>query len=247
MRSENTIAIKSNRYVLILALILTVEFIALAFNPHERSAWLLENMLFVLFFTALVFSHRKFPFSKVSYTLIFIFLFLHEIGAHYTYSLVPYDDWAEWGFSLNISEWLGWQRNHFDRFLHFLYGLLLTYPLREFYFRVADAKGFWAYFIPLILVMATSMIYELIEWGAAAIFGGELGMAYLGTQGDIWDGHKDMALASLGALIAMLITLAINLAIQNDFHREWSESLRIKHPEPLGEEELKRLLSDKRE
>ncbi len=75
------------------------------------------------------------------------------------------------------------------------------------------------------------------------LFGGDLGMAYLGTQGDVWDGHKDMALASLGALIAMIITLIVNLAIQKDFHREWSESLRIKHPAPLGEEEIKRLLA----
>src|SRR5690606_31625068 len=103
-------------------------------------------------------------------------------------------------------------------------------------------KGFWGYFFPLDLVMATSMLFELFEWGAAELFGGDLGIAYLGTQGDVWDAHKDMALASLGALIAMLLTLAINCRIQKRFAREWRESLRIKQREPLGEVEIRRLL-----
>ena len=84
--------------------------------------------------------------------------------------------------------------------------------------------------------MSTSMIYELIEWGAAATFGGETGMAYLGTQGDVWDAHKDMALASLGACVTMGITVAINRATQRDFAAEWADSLRVKEPEPPDEE-----------
>jgi putative membrane protein len=87
------------------------------------------------------------------------------------------------------------------------------------------------------------MLYELIEWGAAAAFGGDLGQAYLGTQGDVWDSHKDMALASLGALITMLVTAAINLRLQRDFADEWNESLRVKNPRPLGEDEMRRLLN----
>ena len=94
--------------------------------------------------------------------------------------------------------------------------------------------------------MSTSMIYELIEWAAAEIFGGDLGVAYLGTQGDVWDAQKDMALASLGALIAMLLTLMINRCIQRDFAQEWANSLRIKHTSPLGEDEIARLLKEKR-
>jgi putative membrane protein len=118
--------------------------------------------------------------------------------------------------------------------------LLLAYPAREVFLRVADVRGFWGYFLPLEVVMATSMLYELIEWGAASAFGGELGAAYLGTQGDPWDAHKDMALATLGAIVAMLITAAINRRYQRDFAREWAESLRVKHPEPLGEDALTR-------
>ena len=99
-------------------------------------------------------------------------------------------------------------------------------------------------FLPLDLTMSTSMMYELIEWGAAKLLGGDLGMAYLGTQGDIWDAHMDMALASLGALIAMMVTALINIKLQRDFAREWNESLRIKGQLPLGEDRIKRYLDE---
>jgi putative membrane protein len=123
----------------------------------------------------------------------------------------------------------------FDRLVHFSYGLLLAYPIREMFLRIGNVRGFWGYFLPLDLTMSTSMLYELIEWGAAEYFGGDLGMAYLGTQGDVWDAHKDMALASLGALIAMLITVLVNRRMQRDFAREWAESISVKSRQPLGE------------
>jgi len=127
--------------------------------------------------------------------------------------------------------------------VHFCYGLLLAYPVREVFQRVVRLRGFWGYFFPLDITMSTSMLYELVEWGAAAVFGGDLGQAYLGTQGDIWDAHKDMAFASLGALIAMLITAGINIRVQRDFAAEWNESLRVKDSRPLGEDEMRRLLN----
>jgi putative membrane protein len=138
-----------------------------------------------------------------------------------------------------------WDRNHFDRLVHFSFGLLLAYPVKELYSRVANAQGFWGYFFPLELTMASSMMYELVEWGAAELFGGDLGMTFLGTQGDVWDAHKDMALASLGALIAMLITMFINLSIQRNFKEEWESSLKIKSNVPLGEDEIARLMKER--
>lgn len=211
--------------------------VALGISPHDRADWLLENALLFAGVAVLVATHRSFPFSKVSYTLIFAFLCLHAVGAHYTYSLVPYREWLE---ALGAAP-AGDGRNHFDRFVHLSYGLLLAYPVREVFVRVADAKGFWAYYLPLDVVMATSMLYELIEWGAAEFLGGDLGVAYLGTQGDPWDAQKDMALAAIGGIIAVLFTAVINWHFQRDFARNWSESLRVKHPEPLGEETLERL------
>lgn len=227
-----------HRFALGLVVVYAALFIALAVAPHDRADWALENALALLAVVALVLTRNRFPLSRVSSALIFLFLCLHTIGAHHTYSLVPYDRWIRAATGWSLQEAMGWERNHYDRFVHFAYGLLIAYPIREFFLRVADARGFWGYFLPLDVTLSTSFLYEMIEWGAAEVFGGELGIAYLGAQGDVWDSHKDMALAALGATGAMAITAAINMALQRDFAREISESLRVKRLEPLGEEEL---------
>jgi putative membrane protein len=229
------------RYVLALALLFAAVWVALAIAPRYREDWALENALVVALVVALLASYRPFPLSRVSYTLIFVFLCLHEVGAHYTYSEVPYNAWTERLLGRPFNDLVGWERNHFDRLTHFCYGLLLAYPLREIFLRVANVRGFWGYFLPLDFTMSTSMVFELFEWSAAEMFGGDLGAAYLGTQGDIWDAHKDMLLASLGALIAMSITALINIRLQRDFAREWAESFRVKRTLPLGEVEIARM------
>ena len=233
------------KYALNLGIIFLVLFIVLAVNPIDRHDWMLENLLVVIIVPVLIFSSKNFPLSKISYTLIFIFLCLHEIGAHYTYALVPYDQWFNSIFGRTFNSIFGWERNHFDRLVHFSYGLLLAYPIREMFHRVVNVSGFWGYFLPLDVCMSTSMLFELFEWAAVEIFAGDLGVAYLGTQGDIWDAHKDMGLASLGAVVAMLVTAMINYKLQRDFAKEMSESLKVKSKEPLGEAEIKRMLNDK--
>jgi len=235
---------KCSPYVLCLLTLLVVIWVVLAINPWHRADWALENGLAIAFVLVLVFTFKIFPLSRISYTMIFLFLTLHLIGAHYTYSEVPYNEWSEAVFGRSINSIFGWERNHYDRLVHFSYGLLLAYPIREFFLRIADVKGFWGYFFPLDITMSTSVMYELIEWGAAIYFGGALGAAYLGTQGDVWDAHKDMALATIGAVVSMMITLIINLCIKHDFAREWNESLRIKHTDPLGEEAIARMLKE---
>jgi len=237
--------ISHRRYVQVLAGLFAAIWTALAIAPLYRSDWLLENVLVVAFVLTLTISYRRFPLSRVSYTLIFLFLCLHEIGAHYTYSEVPYDVWTEALFGRPFNDLMGWRRNNFDRLIHFFYGLLLAYPLREVFLRIANVRGFWGYFLPLEFTMATSMMFELFEWGAAELFGGDLGMAYLGTQGDIWDAHKDMLLASLGAAASMIIAATVNMSLQRDFGREWAESLRVKRKLPLGEIEVGRLRRDR--
>ena len=206
----------------------------LAIEPVDRADWLLENVLLLPAFLLLFWGWKHQLFSRTSHTLIFLFLCLHEVGAHYTYSKVPYDAWTEAVFGVSLNETFAWERNHYDRLLHFLYGFLCAYPCREIFLRLAQARGFWSYFLPLDLMISTSALFELIEWAVAVFLGGDLGTAYLGTQGDEWDAHKDIALASLGALIAMVITAAINRSRQRDFAREWSQSLRVK---PSPEEE----------
>jgi len=219
--------------VLLLSTLLGIEFIALAIAPADRNDWLLENVLFVLFVAAMIGSYRKLTLSRNSYLLIFLFLSLHLLGAHYTYAQVPYDRWFESLTGRSINGLFGWERNNFDRLVHFCYGLLLAYPVREVLQRVVKLRGFWGYFFPLSVTMSTSMCYELIEWGAAAILGGDVGQAYLGTQGDVWDAQKDIAFAGSGALIAMLVTVGMNVRFERDFVGESNNSLRVKPARPL--------------
>ena len=220
-------------YLWTLGLVYLAWWVLMAVEPLDFKDWLMENVLVVLGLALLLFTAKAFPLSRISYTCIFVFMVLHALGAHYTYAKVPYQEWFPS---------LAGGRNHFDRLVHFSYGLLLAYPIREMFLRIGNVRGFWGYFLPLDLTMSTSMLYELIEWGAAVTVGSDLGQAYLGTQGDVWDAHKDMALASLGALIAMGVIATVNWRLQRDFAREWAESLRVKHKAPLGEDKIARMM-----
>ena len=238
--------ISHRRYLLILAILFGILWSALAIHPLHRQDWLLENALVLAGVVVLAVYHRGLLFSRVSYTLIFLFMCLHQVGAHYTYAEVPYDAWFQNLTGRTFNSLVGWERNNFDRVVHFAFGLLLAYPIREIFVRVARSKGFWGYYLPLDVTMAFSMAYELVEWAAAEIFGGDLGVAYLGTQGDVWDAHKDMLLATLGAVAAMAVTAAINAKLQRDFAREWADSVRVKVRRPLGEDEIQRMLAEDR-
>jgi len=190
------------------ALLLTafcVIFVALGIAPHYRQDWLLENALVLVAVPLLVATRHRLRFSNFAYGCLFVFFALHEVGAHYTYSLVPYDEWflAATGHSLDAA--LGFGRNHYDRLIHFLYGLLITPAATELFAHHGRYPRTWAALFPLLFVTAHSVIYELVEWGAAAVFGGDLGQAYLGTQGDIWAAQKDMALAFLGAVLSVAV------------------------------------------
>jgi putative membrane protein len=177
----------------------------LAINPWFRQDWLLENALVFIAVPVLIWGYRRLPLSNLSYGFIFIFLCLHEIGAHYTYSEVPYRAWFLRHAGLDINALLGIERNHFDRAVHFSYGLLMLLPCVEIFKQRASLVGMWQRIIPVTFLMSNSEIFELIEWQAAVIFGGPLGQAYLGTQGDIWDAQKDSLAAVIGAMIAMTI------------------------------------------
>lgn len=237
---------KNRRWFLVLGALFLLVWTALAVAPLDRKDWALENALVFVIVPVLALTRNKLPLSRISYTAIFLFLCLHEVGAHYTYAKVPYDAWFSSLTGSTLNGLFGFGRNHFDRLAHFSFGLLLAYPIREVFLRVAEVRGVWGYYLPLDVTMAMSMLYELFEWGAAELFGGNLGVAYLGTQGDVWDAQKDMAFAMLGAMIAMLLTAAINAYLQRDFARELAESLRVKGQAPLGEEEIAKMLQDRR-
>jgi putative membrane protein len=188
----------------------TAVFVSLGIAPRFREDWLLENLLVFAAVAVLIATYRRWHLSNASYTLIWVFLVLHEIGAHYTYSLVPYDAWFSTLTGTPVGEWFGWQRNHYDRLIHFAYGLLILPPCAELLSRVTCAKGMWRFVVPVSFILAQSAIYELIEWMAAVVFGGELGTAYVGTQGDEWDAQKDMAFAASGAVLASASLAAWN-------------------------------------
>jgi len=175
-------------------------WIALAIRPKYPSDWLLENLLVFALVGALVATWRRFRFSDFSYFLIALFLSLHAYGAHYTYSE------AELGY--RMEELFGWSRNHYDRIVHFSFGLLLTYPVREIVQRTLRGRVFWRWLLPLMIVLSMSAGYEIVESWVARAVSPELGTAYLGTQGDQWDSQKDMALAGAGAILATLATEA---------------------------------------
>jgi len=165
-----------------------------AYKPWFPRDWLLENILVFIAIPLLVFTRTRFRFSNTNYGLICIFLCFHSVGAHYTYAEVPYAQWLNW----NIDG-----RNHYDRLVHFLFGALIYPALYELCNARFSLRGIWRSLVPLSLIMAQSELYEIIEWQAAVWFGGELGQAYLGTQGDVWDAQKDSFAAALGALLSI--------------------------------------------
>ena len=240
-----TIRAENHRFAATLLVLFAVVWMLLAIDPWYRKDWLLENVLVFVAIPVLLLMHRRLPLSRISYGCIFLFLCMHEVGAHHTYAEVPYDAWWQALTGSTVSDALGTERNHFDRAVHFTWGLLLTYPIREVVIRVSGVRGFWGFLLPFLVVVSTSTIYELIEWFAAEVFGGELGMAYLGTQGDIWDAHKDTMMATLGSLMASSVIAGVNASIDRDFAREWSDSLTVKRRQPLGEYEIERLLAEK--
>lgn len=162
--------------------------------------WIIENILTFALLTLLTWSYRKFRFSDLSYTLIFVYLLLHIYGATYTYAENPFGYWLKDTFHL--------KRNHYDRIVHFSFGFMLTYPMRDYFRNWFEWPKWVCWILPVEITMSFSGVYEIIEWLVADIFFSSHGDAYLGTQGDIWDAQKDMGLAVSGAILVMLAAAA---------------------------------------
>ncbi len=166
-------------------------------------------------------------------------MILHVIGSHYTYAEVP--------FGYTLQNLFGSARNMYDRLVHFSFGLLIAYPVREIFIRLSKSKGIWSFWFPIELTFAFSAIYELIEWSAVTFTNPEAGLAFLGAQGDIWDAQKDMALAGLGSIIAMFITGIIRSSIDKSFWKEFKQSFKVsKSDKPLGEVAIKKYMRKKK-
>ncbi len=171
-------------------------------SPSSHTVWILESILVVIFVPLILYWGKKVNISNVSLTLVAIFLMLHLIGAHYSYENVPFGEW--------LRDLLNTERTLYDQFVHFTFGLLLVYPIKEAFVKVTKIKGFWAYLIPLSFVFSLGALYEIVEWAVVnSVASSEAALEFLASQGDIWDAQKDMALALVGGMITLIINFAI--------------------------------------
>ena len=192
---------KQNPLLISLAAFFVLFWASTYVGTTDRSNWWLENVLVFIAVTTLFFTYKKMKFSDLSYLLVFMFLCLHVYGSKYTYAENPFGFW--------LQEALDLDRNHYDRIVHFSFGFLLAYPMREL-FLIAFRYPVWvAWLLPVEITMSLSAMYELIEWGVADVFFPSQGGTYLGAQGDIWDAQKDIMLAFSGAILATSIVSMI--------------------------------------
>ena len=185
---------RERRLLHVLCICYAIIWIVAAIDPVKRSDWLLENLLVFVSVPVLAFTYRRLPLSDGSYVLFFLFLVMHAVGAHYTYAEVPFGYW--------LKEWFYLERNHFDRIVHFSFGIM-AYPVREIFVRMTKVGGFWALVLPAAIIVSFSGFFEILEAIIATLVNPELGAAYLGLQGDVWDAQKDMGLAVLGAALGV--------------------------------------------
>lgn len=192
--------------------LLTVLFLVLwgftFVETTDYANWFLENALVFVFMGYLIFRYQKKQFSDLSYLLMFVYLCLHVYGAMYTYAENPFGYWLMDTFEFG--------RNHYDRIVHFCFGFLLAYPMRELFMVQYGFAKWVGWALPIEITLSVSGLYELVEWAVADIFFKEQGLAYLGTQGDIWDAQKDMFLATLGAVLATTIVSSLKKALKID-------------------------------
>ncbi|RUM65734.1 MAG: DUF2238 domain-containing protein [Sulfurospirillum sp.] len=192
----------------ILYILYILIWIAAAIQPKYPADWLLENILPVVLFPLVIWLDTRFHFTLPALILLLIFSSLHALGAHYTYAEVP-------GFE-PLSKLFGFTRNNFDRVVHFLFGLLLFRPVFEIFVHfIHNVKVLLL--VTFSVIASVSALYEILEWTAAVLFHPDLGIAFLGTQGDIWDAQKDMLAADIGA--------AINLSLFYPFYNRYTKEI----------------------
>lgn len=177
-------------------------------HPLEFPSYLLHQIGTVLMLVALFICQKKIGLSYPTFLFYILFLVIHVIGAHYLYSYVPYNDWIKSIFHFDLNQSMGWSRNMYDRLVHFVYGLFL-YPFfyRLFQVWLPSLKPKTLFLLVIQFVMASSLFYEWIEWWIAIGLSPEEAENYNGQQGDLWDAHKDMFLATIGSIITGLILL----------------------------------------
>jgi putative membrane protein len=172
--------------------------------PHEM---FLQHSVTLLVAGILVYITIKNNLSDKAFLLITGFMIFHIIGARWIYTFTPYDQWIKSLTGFSINSYFGFQRNEYDRLVHFLFGFMMIIPLREIYFRWYNCSGRIATLLAFLSILSLSMVYEVFEWGISVFLSPQDVEAYNGQQGDYWDAQKDMALALLGAILMILLLL----------------------------------------
>lgn len=186
-----------NRILISEVLVFLISWMSTLIGTSDINNWLLENTLVFIFLGVLALTYRKFKFSDLSYLFIFVYLCLHIYGAKYTYAENPFGYW--------LKDTFHFERNHYDRIVHFSFGFMLAYPMRDFFINYMKFPNWVGWVLPIEITLSFSCLYELIEWAVADVFFPEQGVAYLGTQGDVWDAQKDMFMAFCGAVLIMIL------------------------------------------
>lgn len=151
----------------------------------------------------LVYGYRRLRFSNVSCLALFVLYVMHEAGAHHTYAEVPYDSWTMELSGFSTTFFFGFARNHYDRPVHFRYGLLVTPAVLELLAARTRPNGVWRWILHASFVLSHATLHGILEWAAALHFGGDPGEVYRGTRGDPWDARRDILLASVGNMVTM--------------------------------------------
>jgi len=187
----------SQRELIVLLILYLVGFTLLGIDPHDRADWALENFFPISQLIAVIIAYRYYKFTRISYYMIFFYLFVQSWGGHFTYAEAAPFNWLRDEFHL--------ARNHYDRVAHFMLGFLLGLPIREILMQFISASRRWINFLTASLVLAIGAFYEFIEWWVAVLVTPNLGDKFLGTQGDVWDTQWDMFLALVGAVLTIAI------------------------------------------
>lgn len=195
--SKERQGLKQNHWLKIFIAFFLICWINSYIGNTDDANWFLENTLVFVFLGFLTYTYKRYQFSDLSYLLICVYLCLHVYGSKYTYAENPFGYW--------LKDALDLPRNHYDRIVHFSFGFLLAYPMREMFLKWFQFPAWVAWTLPIEITLSISAFYELIEWAVADVFFEAQGAAYLGTQGDIWDAQKDIFLAFSGAILATTI------------------------------------------
>ncbi len=190
------------------AVVLLFGVVAGWFGPMAGDDAVLLQIPTVVLLALLVVAAWRGWLDTVGFVSAAAFLALHSVAAYYGYCNVPYDDWTESLFGFRFASWFDSDRNHYDRFMHFAYGLLMLLPVRQAAGRMLGLRGFAATWVAIEFILATSLLYEVAEWLIAVFMAPDVADRYNGQQGDMWDAQKDMALAACGAIVAAGVSLA---------------------------------------